>query len=147
MIVKRRCQLIVKIKAIKYFKRLLCNLSFYNLLVLDSYSGFWPLYRCYWQCNHYYRQVCLNCIADYIALIVSLIVSLIVLLIILFCFLWPYDWLYCFDCSDHIADCIVQWYLVKFSTFRIIFTIWLQSTSGSKHNSSSGIIYSNPTIY
>ena len=36
---KRRCQLIVRLKANKCYQEFLCYLSSYNLLVLDPWSG------------------------------------------------------------------------------------------------------------
>ena len=45
--VKRRCQLVVKLKANECYQELLRYLSFYNLLVSDLCSGPWPLRRCY----------------------------------------------------------------------------------------------------
>ena len=45
--VKRKCQLVVRLKANKCYQELLCYLSSYKLLVLDPCSGFWPLRRYY----------------------------------------------------------------------------------------------------
>ena len=81
LLVKRKCQLVVRLKANKCYQGLLRSLSSsINLLVSDLCSGLWPLCRCYWQCNRYHPRICPNRIASHIALIVSLIVSL---------------WLYC----------------------------------------------------
>ena len=95
--IKRRCQLVVRLKANKYYQKLLRYLSSYiNLLNIRLCSSLWPSHECYWRCNQ--PRVCPNCIADYIALIANLIANRIALLVLLIALLWLY-------CSSHIINC------------------------------------------
>ena len=89
-------------------------------------SGLWSLRKCYWQYNH--PWVCLDCIADHIALIVSL---------------WSYRWLHFFDrfnCSDRIAgpidNCIALIALIAL-TVSLVISLWF---SCSEIFSAFGII-------
>ena len=87
--VKRRCQVVVRLKANKRYQELLCYLSSYiNLLNIRLCLGLWSLRKCYWQCNH--TRICPDCIADYIALIIDLIVERIARAVSLIASLWLY---------------------------------------------------------
>ena len=87
--VKRRYQLVVRLKANKYYQELLRYLSSYiNLLNIRFFARISGL--CISVTN--------NIMTPGFVLIVSLIISL--------WLLWSYCWLDCFNCSDLIADCI-----------------------------------------
>ena len=116
--VKRKCQLVVRLKANECYQELLRYLSSYiNLLNIRLCLGLWPLRKCYWRYNRYHPRVCLDHIAGHIALIALL---------------WPYRWSYCFDCIALIAlialtvSLVVSlWFSCSevFSAFGIILTI------------------------
>ena len=84
--VKRRCQLVVRLKTNKCYEELLCYLFFYNLLVLDPCSGLWVLRRCYWPYNLYHPRACPDHITGYITLIALTILVIVFVLGSIFCF-------------------------------------------------------------
>ena len=93
--VKRRCQLVVRLKANKSYQELLRSLSSYiNFLNIRLCLGLYSLRKCYWRYNRYHLQGCRDCIAGHIALI-ALTISVIVSL----WSLWP-------NRSGSIVDCI-----------------------------------------
>ena len=75
--VKRRCQLVVGLKANKCYQGLLCYLpSYINLPNTTLFARVFG--KCYWQCNH--PRVHPDCIAGHIALIADLIADCITLI-------------------------------------------------------------------